>query len=57
MAIQVDNGNFARAETDRMFAGLLATFPRLNEWSHRRDLTPLDQQTVTPTCPSTRSGR
>ena len=46
MAVDVDNGNFARAETDRMFAGLLATSPGLNQWSHNRDLAPLDHQTV-----------
>jgi hypothetical protein len=46
MAIVVDESNFARAETDRMFAGLLSTAGGLNRWTHNRGLTPIDQQTV-----------
>jgi hypothetical protein len=46
MAETVDDGNFARAETNRMFAGLLAAAPGLNQWLHHRDLAPLDNQTV-----------
>lgn len=46
MPIVVDQSNFARAETDRMFAGLLAAGGGLNTWTHNRGLTPVDQQTV-----------
>jgi hypothetical protein len=46
MAIVVDDSNFARAETNRMFAGLLAAGGGLNTWTHNRGLTPIDQQTV-----------
>jgi hypothetical protein len=46
MAIVVDESNFARAETERMFAGLLGTAGGLNRWTHNRGLTPIDQQTV-----------
>jgi hypothetical protein len=46
MSIEVTADNFVRAETDRMFAGLLATSEGLNTWKHHRDLAPLDQQTV-----------
>ena len=46
MAIVVDESNFARAETNRMFAGLLAAGSGLNTWTHNRVPTPIDQQTV-----------
>jgi len=46
MGTVVDRGNFVRAETNRMFADLLATSPGLNQWEHDRDLAPIDHQTV-----------
>ena len=45
-AIVVDEGNFVRAETNRMFAGVLDSGSGLNTWTHNRGLTPIDQQTV-----------
>jgi hypothetical protein len=42
----VSNDNFARAESNRMFAGLQAQAGRVNQWRHFRALTPLDEQTV-----------
>jgi hypothetical protein len=42
----VDNGNFARAETDRMFAGLQAGAGGINRWHHSRGPTAIDEQTV-----------
>jgi hypothetical protein len=45
-AISVNVGNFCRAESDRMLAGLLAAAGAVNEWLHFREPTPLDQQTV-----------
>jgi hypothetical protein len=38
--------NFARAETDRMFAALQAQAGGVNQWFHYRAPTPVDQQTV-----------
>ena len=46
MGTVVDDANFVRAETNRMFADLLATSPGLNQWEHNRDLAPIDHQTV-----------
>lgn len=46
MAIIVDVDNFVRAETDRMFAGLVARAGAVNRWSHRRSLTSVEQQDV-----------
>jgi hypothetical protein len=46
MAIVVDEQNFARAETNRMLAGLLHAGSGLNTWTHNRELTPIDKQTV-----------
>lgn len=46
MAVQVDSGNFVRAETNRRLAGRLATSPGLNEKSLSRALAPLEQQTM-----------
>ena len=46
MGTVVDDNNFVRAETDRMFADLLATSPGLNKWQHHRDLAPIEHQTV-----------
>jgi hypothetical protein len=42
----VNVDNFARAETDRMFAALLADSGGVNEWRHFREPTPLDHQPV-----------
>lgn len=44
VAVNVDN--FARAETARMFDGILAQTGGVNEWIHFRGPTPLDAQTV-----------
>ena len=44
MAVKVDN--FARAETDRMFAAIQAQAGGVNQWLHYRSPTPVDQQTV-----------
>lgn len=46
MSIVVDEQNFARAETNRMFAGLLQAGSGLNTWTHNRVPTPIDKQTV-----------
>jgi hypothetical protein len=45
-AIRVDVGNFVRAETDRMFAAIQQQAGGVNQWSHVREPTPVDQQTV-----------
>lgn len=42
--VSVDN--FARAESDRMFAGMAAGAGGVNRWSHSRVPVPLDEQTV-----------
>ena len=44
MSIAVSNDNFVRAETNRMFADLPAGSPGLNQWSHNRELTPLESR-------------
>jgi hypothetical protein len=44
--IPVNVDNFARAETDRMFAAIQAQAGGVNQWSHFRVPTPVDQQTV-----------
>jgi len=44
--IRVTVDNFARAESDRMFADLAAAAGGVNRWNHVRVPTPLDQQTV-----------
>jgi hypothetical protein len=47
MGISVNVDNFARAESDRMLAGLIqAAGGAVNRWLHFRQPTPLDQQTV-----------
>ena len=46
MGTVVDNSNFVRAETNRMFRDLLVTSPGLNQWEHHRDLAPIEHQTV-----------
>jgi hypothetical protein len=46
MAERVNVENFRRAETNRMFAGLLARAGGMHRWYHDRELSPLDQQTV-----------
>jgi len=43
-AVNVDN--FARAETDRMFAALSGAAGPETKWTHYREPTPLDNQTV-----------
>jgi len=42
----VNVDNFARAESDRMFAAIQAQAGGVNQWYHYRTPTPLDQQTV-----------
>ena len=45
--VLVNVDNFARAESDRMFASMLRDrSAAVNEWSHLREPTPIDQQTV-----------
>lgn len=46
MTIEVTLDNFARAETDRMFAGLARQAGGSNRWSHNREPTPIDKQPV-----------
>src|SRR5262245_51350689 len=46
MPVQVDLGNFVRAETDRMFTDLSTRAGGINRWYHIRVPTPLDRQTV-----------
>jgi hypothetical protein len=46
MAARVNVDNFARAETNRMFAGILARTGGVGRWFHDRELGALDQQTV-----------
>ena len=46
MAERVNVENFARAETNRMFAGILARTGGVGQWFHDRELGALDQQTV-----------
>ena len=46
MAITVDDDNFDRAETDRMFARLQADAKGVNTWKHLRAPTAVDEQTV-----------
>lgn len=46
MSTVVNVDNFARAETNRMFAGLLARIGGPATWFHDRQLGSLDQQTV-----------
>jgi hypothetical protein len=45
-AEHVNFENFARAESDRMFASLAADAGGVNQLAHNRQPTPLDQQTV-----------
>src|SRR4051812_14420108 len=45
-ASKVNVDNFARAETDRMFAALFGAAESGTEWTHYRTPTPLDRQTV-----------
>lgn len=45
-ATPVNVDNFARAESNRMLAGLLAQTGGVNRWLHLREPTPLDNQTV-----------
>jgi hypothetical protein len=46
MSTIVNDDNFVRAETNRMFAGLQAPAGGVNHWGHLRGLTPLNEQTV-----------
>jgi len=46
VAVPVDVENFVRAETARMFDGLLAMVGDVNRWFHFRAPTPIDKQTV-----------
>ena len=43
---KVNVDNFARAETDRMFAGIQHNAGGVNRFQHNRVPTPIDQQTV-----------
>ena len=42
----VNVGNFARAETNRMFSALLRDAGGVNRWHHNRQVAPLDHQPV-----------
>lgn len=46
MATRVNVDNYVRAETARMFDGILAMTGGLNEWLHNRGPTPIDAQPV-----------
>ena len=46
MSIRVTEENFARAETDRMFAALQKDAGGVNHWKHNREPAPIDHQTV-----------
>ncbi len=46
VATPVNVDNFVRAETARMFDGILAQTPGLNQWGHLREPTPFDRQAV-----------
>ncbi len=46
MSIQVTVENFARAETDVMFAAILKETGGVGMWAHNREPTPLDRQTI-----------
>lgn len=46
MTVPVSVDNFVRAETARMFDGVLATSGGVNEWVHLRAPVPLDAQSV-----------
>jgi hypothetical protein len=46
MAVPVNVDNFARAESDRMFAAIGGQAGGVNRWHHYRAPTPIDQQTV-----------
>lgn len=46
MPIAVDVDNFVRAETHRMFAGLMAEGGGMNRFQHEREPTAVDRQTV-----------
>ena len=46
VAVRVNVDNFARAETDRMFAGLQRDAGGINQLSHNREPAPVDHQTV-----------
>lgn len=45
-ALRVNVDNFVRAETDRMFNDLQRAAGGVNNWSHNRTPTPIDQQPV-----------
>jgi len=46
MATVVDNDNFVRAESNRMFAGIQGAAGGVNRWDHLRAPTAVDEQTV-----------
>jgi hypothetical protein len=46
MATVVNNDNFVRAESNRMFAGIQAAAGGVNRWNHLRAPTAIDEQTV-----------
>src|SRR5208282_4140238 len=46
VTVRVNVDNFARAESDRMFAAVAADAGSVNQWLHYRAPTPLDRQTV-----------
>src|ERR1700712_3385775 len=46
MATQVNDDNFVRAESNRMFAGIQAATGGVNRWEHLRAPTAIDEQTV-----------
>jgi hypothetical protein len=45
-SVPVNVDNFARAESDRMFAAIQAQAGEVNQWFRYRTPTPVDQQTV-----------
>jgi hypothetical protein len=45
-SVKVNTDNFARAESNRMFASLLGQSGGVNRWKHNRVPTPLDNQPV-----------
>ncbi len=45
-SVPVNVDNFARAESDRMFAAIQAQAGGVNQWYHYRTPTPVDKQTV-----------
>ena len=46
MAERVNVDNFARAESNRLFASILRDTGGINQWLHNREPTPIDHQPV-----------